>query len=128
MCSSIPQHPARLPAGGCHRSRAAVCPRLPCADRIRREEVQARQAVQGVGAAVDFRQASTKVLGKGNELTPYQLRHTFAQVATEHVPRDVHSRMLGHSDEGTALFYYEVRDNRAVSAAKTLKLHPAKAG
>jgi len=74
-----------------------------------------------------FRRPSEKVLGKGNELTPYQLRHTFAQVASEQVPRDVLSKMLGHSDEAAARFYYEVRDDRTCHVAKSLKLHPAKA-
>jgi integrase len=75
-----------------------------------------------------FRRASEKVLGKGNELTPYQLRHTFAQVASEQVPRDVLSKMLGHTDESTARFYYEVRSDRVCRVAKSLKLHVAEAG
>lgn len=75
-----------------------------------------------------FRRASEKVLGEGNELTPYQLRHTFAQVASEQVPRDVLSKMLGHTDESTARFYYEVREGRVRRFADTLKLHPANVG
>ena len=63
-----------------------------------------------------------KAPGKGSELTPYQLRHTFAQGASEQVPRDVLSKLLGHKDEATARLYYEARDHRTVAAAKTITL------
>jgi integrase len=75
-----------------------------------------------------FRRASVKVLGKGNELTPYQLRHTFAQTASEMVPRDVLSKLLGHSGESTSRHYYETRDQRVREIAKSLTLHPANVG
>jgi integrase len=75
-----------------------------------------------------FRRASAKVLGESNELTPYQLGHTFAQVASEQVPRDVLSKMLGHTDESTARFYYEVRSDRICRVAKSLKFQVAEAG
>jgi integrase len=38
------------------------------------------------------------------------------------VSRDVLSKLLGHSDESTARHYYEIRDDRAMSAARTIKL------
>jgi integrase len=50
------------------------------------------------------------------------LRHTFAQIVSRQVPRDVLSKLLGHSDEATTrYYYYEVRDKRAMEAAKTIR-------
>jgi site-specific recombinase XerD len=54
--------------------------------------------------------------------TPYQLRHTFAQNASEEgVAMDVLAKLLGHNRTLSTQFYYEVRDSRAVEAVKTLK-------
>lgn len=52
--------------------------------------------------------------------TPYQLRHTFAQAASESLPLEVVSRLLGHADLSTTQFYFEVRDKRARTAAASL--------
>ncbi|MFQ5807024.1 MAG: hypothetical protein ACE5I3_11305 [Phycisphaerae bacterium] len=42
--------------------------------------------------------------------------------------RAVLSKMLGHTDESTARFYYEVRSDRVRRVAKSLKLHVAEVG
>lgn len=55
--------------------------------------------------------------------TRYQLRHSFAQQATgRDVPVEVLARLLGRTNTKTTGLYYQVRDKRALAAAKTLKL------
>lgn len=68
------------------------------------------------------------ILKRNGDITPYQLRHTFAQVASEQVPRDVLSKLLGHANEATSRFYYEVRSNRVRRVLKSLKLPVAQVG
>ncbi len=53
----------------------------------------------------------------------YALRHTFAQAAADaDVPAEVLARLLGNSEAVAARHYYEVRDDRALRYAKTLRL------
>ena len=65
-------------------------------------------------------------------ITPYQLRHTFTQTASDsgQVPVEVLARLMGHTDAKTTGFYFKVHDRRAIQAAKTvnLKLSAMKAG
>lgn len=64
------------------------------------------------------------VLKRNGGITPYQLRHTFAQTASDsgQVPVEVLARLLGHTDTKTTAFYFKVRDQRAIQAAKILRL------
>lgn len=57
-------------------------------------------------------------------MAPYQLRHTFAQNASDsgEVPVEVLARLMGHTNTTTTGFYFHVRDKRALQAAKTIKL------
>ena len=58
-----------------------------------------------------------------NGKTPYSLRHAFAQTAADaDTPEEVLSRLLGHTDPATTRHYYEVRDQRAIGAARSIKL------
>lgn len=75
------------------------------------------------GLRAILRYAARRVLKR--TLTPYQLRHTFAQTASEKdVPVDVLARLLGHTTTRTTAIYYRVRDKRARGAAGSLKLRP----
>jgi integrase len=69
------------------------------------------------------------ILRRHGDITPYQLRHTFAQAVSDggEVPVEVLARLLGHANTKTTGFYFKVRDQRAIRAAKTLKLHATKA-
>jgi hypothetical protein len=44
------------------------------------------------------------------------------------VPVDVMAKLMGHNSTTTTAFYYEVRDARAVEAAKGIKPQTTKAG
>lgn len=55
-------------------------------------------------------------------IVPYALRHTFAQNASETVPVDVLAVLLGHAGTRSTGHYYQVRDQRALAAAATLRL------
>jgi len=54
--------------------------------------------------------------------TPYQLRHTFAQLASEQIPEEVLSKIMGHSDVATTRIYYQIKNRRASDAAASLVL------
>jgi integrase len=61
--------------------------------------------------------------------TPYQLRHAYAQRNSDNGMRvDDLAKQLGHVSTETTAFYYQVRDARAVEAAKTVKPLAAAAG
>lgn len=53
--------------------------------------------------------------------TPYQLRHTFAQQRSEHLPLDVLAQWLGHSNLETVKFYRQIRDERLKASARQLR-------
>lgn len=55
---------------------------------------------------------------------PYRLRHSFAQGASDggNVDRDELAVLLGQSDDRSARFYFEVRNQRAKRAARTIKM------
>jgi integrase len=67
------------------------------------------------------------ILKRNGDITPYQLRHTFAQTVSDsgEVPVEVLARLMGHADTSTTAFYFKVRNRRARQAAKTIKFHPA---
>jgi integrase len=54
--------------------------------------------------------------------TLYSLRHTFAQVASEQVPADVLSKLMGHKSSDMTRHYYAIRDRRALALATALDL------
>lgn len=60
----------------------------------------------------------------GSRITPYQLRHTFAQTVADRgdVPVGVLARLLGHTDITMTRRYFEVRDKRALSAVQEMGL------
>lgn len=61
--------------------------------------------------------------------TPYQLRHTFCQTGSDGgTPIEVMAKLMGHASTETTAFYYEVRDARAVEAAKGMSIKATKAG
>jgi len=64
--------------------------------------------------------AGLRLILKRRGITPYQLRHTFAQNASEQLPEEVLAKLMGHSNRETTRFYYEVRDERAKAAVTTL--------
>lgn len=54
-------------------------------------------------------------------VTPYQMRHTFAQRASDRgVPTDVLAGLLGHADTRTTRFYAEISAERLSQAAAAL--------
>ncbi len=55
-------------------------------------------------------------------LTPYRLRHTFAQVASEQLSEQDLAKLMGHQDVETTRHYYSVRDARASQLASQLLL------
>lgn len=59
-------------------------------------------------------------LGTYHGFTPYRLRHSFAQLASEDLPEQDLARLMGHSHQQTTRWYYEVRDSRARAAAQRL--------
>jgi len=69
--------------------------------------------------------------GRGG-ITPYQLRHAFAQTASDSgdVSVELLARPMGQMDTKTTVFHFKVHDRRAIQAAKTvnLKLSATKAG
>jgi integrase len=68
------------------------------------------------------------ILKRTGGITPYQLRHTFAQTASDsgEVPVEVPARLMGHTDMHTTGFYFKVRNQRARQAAKTIRLASVK--
>jgi integrase len=64
------------------------------------------------------------ILRRKGGITPYQLRHTFAQAASDsgEVPVEVLARLMGHADTKTTAHYFEVRDKRAIQAARVIRL------
>jgi integrase len=44
------------------------------------------------------------------------------------VPLEVLARLMGHTDVRTTRLYFEIKDKRALAAAKTIKLTASKAG
>ncbi|MFQ5502117.1 MAG: tyrosine-type recombinase/integrase [Phycisphaerae bacterium] len=67
------------------------------------------------------------ILKRHGDITPYRLRHTFAQHVSDGgvVPIEVLARLMGHTDTKTTGFYFKVRDKRAIGAAKTIKFPTA---
>ena len=64
------------------------------------------------------------ILKRHGSITPYQLRHTFGQTASDsgEVPVEVLARLMEHADTKTTGFYFKVRDKRALAAARMIKL------
>ena len=62
------------------------------------------------------------ILRRRGGVTPYQLRHTFAQVASDTLTRDELAVVLGHKTDRTTGFYFEVRDKRAQAAVGNIRL------
>ncbi len=87
----------------------------PCAGLIFRNSAGNPYTVPGFGAILRRR-----------GITPYQLRHSFAQVALNQgaSPSDV-SALMGHKKSGTVWRYAEIRDERMIAAASKLRLRPA---
>lgn len=57
-------------------------------------------------------------------ITPYALRHSFAQAASESIPVDVLAKLLGHTNTKTTAWYYEITSERAARYAETLHVLP----
>ncbi|MFH1748158.1 MAG: tyrosine-type recombinase/integrase, partial [Planctomycetota bacterium] len=68
------------------------------------------------------------ILRRHGGVTPYALRHTFAQTVSDggEVPVEVLARLMGHTDTKTTGFYFKVRDRRAIQAAQTIKFSVTK--
>ena len=64
------------------------------------------------------------ILKRNGGITPYQFRQTFAQAVSDsgEVPVELLARLMGHADTKTTGFYFKVRDQRAIRAARTIKL------
>ncbi|MFH1748178.1 MAG: tyrosine-type recombinase/integrase, partial [Planctomycetota bacterium] len=62
------------------------------------------------------------ILKRHGGIVPYSLRHSFAQTASEQIDADDLSKILGHTDGRMTRRYYDVRDKRALSAIRTIKL------
>ncbi|MBU0719481.1 MAG: site-specific integrase [Planctomycetes bacterium] len=60
------------------------------------------------------------ILKKHTGITPYQLRHSFAQMASDQIDEVELSKLMGHRSATTTRFYYEVRSQRAREAAARL--------
>lgn len=60
------------------------------------------------------------ILARRGDVTPYRLRHSFAQIASKQIDEPVLARLMGHKDTQTTRRYYEVRDQRAREAATSL--------
>jgi integrase len=58
----------------------------------------------------------------GEGITPYALRHTFAQVVSEELAEQDLAKLMGHRDVATTRHYYTVKDKRARSLASMLSL------
>jgi integrase len=67
-----------------------------------------------------FTPAGLRSVARRAGFTPYQLRHTFAQRASEALPADVLQKLMGHTDLATTQHYYDVRDGRIAAAVKQL--------
>jgi integrase len=65
------------------------------------------------------------ILHRHGGISPYQLRHSFAQRTSDSgkVPVDGLARLMGHTDMKTTAIYFKVRDRRVVEYAKMLRLH-----
>ena len=60
------------------------------------------------------------ILRRHGGITPYQLRHSFAQRASEQQSTEDLAKLLGNT-ERAARFYFEVRDKRAIQVARSLR-------
>ncbi len=96
------------------------------ADANRRMNGKPTGPVFTSGDGVPYKPSGLRsILKRWAGATPYQLRHTFAQTASERgTPVDVLAKLLGHRTTHTTAFYYDVRDERAIAAAAGLGLAP----
>ena len=64
------------------------------------------------------------ILKRHGGITPYQLRHSFAQMVSDSGKTSLEdlSRLMGHTGTKMTEHYFRVRDARAVKAAKRIKL------
>lgn len=62
------------------------------------------------------------ILRRHGGVNPYSLRHTYAQPALQTQPMEVVAALLGHADLETVQTYCQIRDRRAVAAARTLRV------
>ncbi len=56
------------------------------------------------------------------KLTPYSLRHTFAQVLSESLSLQDLAKLMGHKSTAITRHYFDVRDRRAIHVAENIKL------
>jgi integrase len=70
------------------------------------------------GLRIVLRRASLASIGKA--VTPYQLRHTFAQNARRQLQPDVLMVLMGHQSLSTTMIYYRIEDEHALAAAAGL--------
>ena len=62
------------------------------------------------------------ILRRRAPISPYQLRHTFGQIASEQADQQMVAAWMGHQDVRTTRHYFEVRDQRARAGAAKLVL------
>jgi hypothetical protein len=62
------------------------------------------------------------ILKRHGDVTPYQLRHTFGQLASEQLSEQDVAALMGHTDVETTRRYFEVKSARARAKAKCLVL------
>ncbi|HON68939.1 MAG TPA: site-specific integrase [Phycisphaerae bacterium] len=65
------------------------------------------------------------ILRRHGGINPYSLRHTFAQTALDTLPMEDVATLLGHADLATVQTYCQIRDRRAVAAAKSIRIGKA---
>jgi integrase len=75
------------------------------------------RAFTPAGLRSTFTRAAHEALG--HHLGPYELRHTFAQMARRAVQPDQLQKLMGHTSITTTLLYYDV-DPHAAAARDTL--------
>jgi len=69
---------------------------------------------------------SLRCVSRARGFTPYQLRHTFAQMASGELKEQDLAALLGHASTAITRHYYDVRDDRAAAAARSLGASLAK--
>lgn len=111
----IPEHKTS------HRTAAArSVPLTDAALEVLRELKPGRSFVFLSRLGKPYTPAGLRSILKRRGATPYQLRHTFAQVRSEQLPLDVLAAWMGHSNLETMRFYRDIRDARLREAAADL--------